>query len=250
MRFLYQAMIRAPGWLLDENIHFENALGEIRSLPFAYFRHKKVRIPDSNLPYISTDKGKVFEAFLEADFKGKPGGFQVALHHYQILTPGGTRLNGSSWTTAVRQGAHVYMSINIPRNVDEIMPGNDSLQRRRTAASDQKYSSSAVWKYKTWYVPSRMRSLKLTYPRSPDCGLQFFSMPKVGTEEESERTLLHSATTLRSEIKFPREVQWPATTDGAPSPRLQVPSSQTKSRLLSLASEDALPFKRMHVFGR
>jgi hypothetical protein len=153
IRMLYQTLTKAPGWLLDDNIHFENALGERRSLPFAYFRYLSVSLPWVNSSIILIDTRKVFEAFLEADFKSKPGEFQVALHHYQILTPGGVRLNGLSWTRIVHPGVHIHMSINIPRNVDEILPGDSSIQRNRTVAKRQRpsgTSNGAVWEYKTW----------------------------------------------------------------------------------------------------
>jgi hypothetical protein len=150
IKFFYQAMIRAPGWLLDENIQFENALGEMRSLPFTYFQHLKVCVPNSNLSCIQANKFKVFESFLEADFKGKPGELQVALHHYQILNTTGARLNGPSWLQTVRPGAQVYMSINIPRNVSEIMPEDRTLQRVSTITADRAYSGRAAWVYKTW----------------------------------------------------------------------------------------------------
>jgi hypothetical protein len=93
----------------------------------------------------------VLEAFLEADFKSKPGEFQVALHHYQILTPSGVRLNGPSWTRVVRPGTHIHMSINIPRNVDEIIPvDNHLILRRRSAVFQAKRAIGRVWEYKTW----------------------------------------------------------------------------------------------------
>lgn len=101
---------------------------------------------------VIVDALQLFEAFLEKDFRNKPGEFQVLLHHYQILTPSGLRLDRKSWTQLVRPGGHIYMSMNIPRTINEIMPGDDLKQARKTVAEYQRTSKSAIWIYKTWYV--------------------------------------------------------------------------------------------------
>ncbi|KAF2691552.1 hypothetical protein K458DRAFT_2138 [Lentithecium fluviatile CBS 122367] len=181
------------------------------------------------------------------------------------------RLNASSWMRTVCPGTHVYMSVNIPRNVGEILPGDSTLQRRMTIAEHRRTSKRRVWEYRT----------------CPDCGLQFFAMPRLEASENSIETVerppttsLRTTTTPEENLKPPevkpesqhlkppevsrippsysQRQQWQQNLSPSPSPEVEaVPPPRSlgsdagyKRRLLSLNSGNPLPFKRMHVFGR
>ncbi|KAI9743187.1 MAG: hypothetical protein M1835_002937 [Candelina submexicana] len=94
---------RSVSLLLDDAIHFEDVFGMERKLHYAWFQHHEV-----------------FEAFLRADFKGKPGEHRVRNKMYLITTYDKRYVNGeravtgqSSWTQNIRPGSKIRMSLAI-----------------------------------------------------------------------------------------------------------------------------------------
>ncbi|KAI9707045.1 MAG: hypothetical protein M1836_000005 [Candelina mexicana] len=94
---------RSVSLLLDDAIHFEDVFGMERKLHYAWFQHHEV-----------------FEAFVRADFKSKPGEHRVRNNMYIITTYDKQYVNGeravtgqSSWTQSIRPGSKIRMSLAI-----------------------------------------------------------------------------------------------------------------------------------------
>ncbi|KAI4239517.1 MAG: hypothetical protein LQ349_000277 [Xanthoria aureola] len=81
---------QTPTGLLDSNIKFENALGEYWEFPYEVFRH-----------------WEPFEAFLQVQFKEKPGEDKVRSGEFHIVEPGnqGTLIKRERWTQSIKRGA-------------------------------------------------------------------------------------------------------------------------------------------------
>jgi hypothetical protein len=67
-------ILRRPALLLEDGIHFEDALGRVRKLPYQYFRNWRVstlhRTSRSWIPEIDNlATRQVFEAMLRVDFQ-------------------------------------------------------------------------------------------------------------------------------------------------------------------------------------
>jgi hypothetical protein len=103
---------RAPTQLLPDNIGFEDALGRVQSLPYAWFRH-----------------WEVFEGFLRAEFKHMPvsalwyvqststnseqGERKVEAGQYQVISTKRTSalVTSQNWAQSIFPGSNISMSI-------------------------------------------------------------------------------------------------------------------------------------------
>ncbi|KAI9702790.1 MAG: hypothetical protein M1836_008004 [Candelina mexicana] len=95
LRTLLRLIPRQPTMLLEDNISFEDALGRIHSLQYAYFRD-----------------WTVFEAMLRVKFKAVPGEYSVSKGQYRIVnTVNGRCISQQNWNNLVFPGTQVAMSI-------------------------------------------------------------------------------------------------------------------------------------------
>ena len=87
---------RPPTMLLQDNIWFEDALGRVRELPYAWFRH-----------------WEIFEGMLQAEFRNIPGSRRVREELYDISVNSfwGTRIEKDEWSKRVFPGSKVSMSM-------------------------------------------------------------------------------------------------------------------------------------------
>ncbi|KAL8639087.1 MAG: hypothetical protein Q9226_008918, partial [Calogaya cf. arnoldii] len=87
---------QAPTGLLNSNIKFENALGEYWEFPYEVFRH-----------------WEPFEAFLQVQFKEKPGEDKVRSGGFHIIDTGnrGFIINKERWTQSIERGTTLGMSM-------------------------------------------------------------------------------------------------------------------------------------------
>ncbi|MCJ1265253.1 hypothetical protein MMC22_005128 [Lobaria immixta] len=85
-----------PTNLLESNIRFEDALGEIKELPYEYFRH-----------------WEPFEGFLRAHFRHKPGESKIVNSQYYIIDSANKEaiIKKDHWTRYIREGSTVSMSM-------------------------------------------------------------------------------------------------------------------------------------------
>ncbi|KAL8951486.1 MAG: hypothetical protein Q9222_002540 [Ikaeria aurantiellina] len=92
---LQEHVAHAPTSLHDSNIQFTNVLGEHRSLPYEYFCH-----------------WEVFEGFLRAQFKDKPGELKVLGGSFHIIdSTRGAIVNKQQWNRSITNGSHLTMSM-------------------------------------------------------------------------------------------------------------------------------------------
>ncbi|KAL8747168.1 MAG: hypothetical protein Q9190_000932 [Brigantiaea leucoxantha] len=91
-----EGTLRNPAAHLESDIKFEDALGQIRYLPYEHFRY-----------------WEPFEGLLRAQFKDKPGEEKVFSSQYHIidLATGGQVIRKEGWTSYVREGATLSMSM-------------------------------------------------------------------------------------------------------------------------------------------
>ncbi|KAI9723754.1 MAG: hypothetical protein M1812_001054 [Candelaria pacifica] len=94
---------RSVSLLLDDCIHFEDVFGMERKLHYAWFQHYEV-----------------FEAFLLADFRGKPGEHRIRSKMYLITCHNTRHVNNElsvtsqkSWNENIRPQAKIRMSLAI-----------------------------------------------------------------------------------------------------------------------------------------
>ncbi|KAG4429756.1 hypothetical protein IFR05_014760 [Cadophora sp. M221] len=99
LRMTGDTIIRAPNRLLSTNILFEDCLGQIRSLDFAFFKH-----------------WDVFQSMIQSEFKNKPGASLVMQKLYQIVNSDGQLVTKDNWENIVLPGSTVAMSM-IMRNL-------------------------------------------------------------------------------------------------------------------------------------
>ncbi|KAL8851133.1 MAG: hypothetical protein Q9221_003936 [Calogaya cf. arnoldii] len=87
---------QTPTGLLNSNIKFENALGEYWEFPYEVFRH-----------------WEPFEAFLQVQFKEKPGEDKVRSGGFHIIDTGnqGFIINKERWTQSIERGTTLGMSM-------------------------------------------------------------------------------------------------------------------------------------------
>ena len=102
-------LIRAPTWLLDNNIRLEDCLGRSMSLPFEHFRH-----------------WNLVHAKLEIVLKGTPGERKLRENQFAIFGFGSS-LHESNWDAMIYPGASATMSIPFDdETVDGICPSCNS----------------------------------------------------------------------------------------------------------------------------
>ena len=99
---LFFRVLRSIPWsvtlLLEDNINFEDALGDLHSLPFQYFKH-----------------WDIFERMLQHQFQSKPGHAKVAEGKYRLFRGKEATfdLNAKNWDAFIRPGMSIPMSLKI-----------------------------------------------------------------------------------------------------------------------------------------
>ena len=89
----WSSIIRAPTWLLENNIHLEDCLGRPMSLPFEHFRH-----------------WDLVHAKLETVLQGTPGEIVLKTNRFQIFVVGSS-LDKDNWDGMIFPRAKVTMSV-------------------------------------------------------------------------------------------------------------------------------------------
>ena len=102
-----------PSNLLESNIRFEDALGEIKELPYQYFRHWEVGVHSQYMQSrMLIHNLQPFEGFLHAQFRGKPGEAKGAKSQYHIINVSKkTLMSKDRWTRSIREGTRLSMSM-------------------------------------------------------------------------------------------------------------------------------------------
>lgn len=96
---ILQRLPQAISLVLHDNITFEDALGRVQSLQFQQFKN-----------------WKVFEACLRSTFELVPGAQKVSARHYVLTSPAYKgRLTPQNWSTTIRPGFVVNMSMSMTR---------------------------------------------------------------------------------------------------------------------------------------
>jgi ankyrin repeat protein len=92
----FHFLARSPPHLLSDNIHFEDVLGRLHSLPFPYFQHREV-----------------FLEALRCSFLGFPGVERIANGKFKILDHRMRSLTACNWKDYVVPGAKLIMSVEV-----------------------------------------------------------------------------------------------------------------------------------------
>ena len=103
-----------PTNLLESNIRFEDALGEIKELPYEYFREWEVGNWGFDHMWATLiRKAQPFEGFLRAHFRHKPGESNVLDSQYYIINNANNDavIRRDHWTRYIREGTRISMSM-------------------------------------------------------------------------------------------------------------------------------------------
>jgi hypothetical protein len=92
----FHVLAKPPSRLLGDNIHFEDVLGRLHSLPFQYFQHRDV-----------------FLEALKCSFSGYPGVDRIANGEFKILDHRVRSLTAENWKDCAVPGAHLTMSVEV-----------------------------------------------------------------------------------------------------------------------------------------
>ena len=87
---------RAPSQLLSDNIHFEDVLGRVHSLPFRYFQHREV-----------------FLEALTCVFSGSPAMERIAQGKFKIWNRNMRAVTNTNWKELVQPRSRLVMSVDV-----------------------------------------------------------------------------------------------------------------------------------------
>ena len=111
---MQEQIARSPTALQESNIHFTNALGEYRSLPYEIFCQWEVRAATLSLLCFAPNNhlGQPFEGFIRGQFKNKPGESKIIRGSFHIFDDNrGLIVRKEDWNRSISPGAVLAMSI-------------------------------------------------------------------------------------------------------------------------------------------